>query len=296
MIIKIIILLLLAITINGCNILALSGGGAHGSAEVGIISKLIIEGKKWDIITGVSVGAINAGLLSMFEKENQHIGIIELSNLWFNLTNQKIYTLNINPIYSGSIFNNYPLYNTIHKTLNPYNGIPKITTFISATNMNTGEYHIFNNKEMTNITNTVNIIIASSSIPIFFPPKFHNENYYMDGGLFSNIMIDTARRYCNNTNITIDVALTGKPLNILTNEQIKKYTIVGNTVRAINIMSNSLFNHEIYFNDCSDGIDMNIYLPSKELHGGLFDFNKKDIIYNYNAGYNYVYHKTKYCV
>ena len=51
---------------NNCRILALSGGGAHGSFEVGVINHLDTMGYSWDIITGVSVGSINVGMLAMY--------------------------------------------------------------------------------------------------------------------------------------------------------------------------------------------------------------------------------------
>jgi predicted acylesterase/phospholipase RssA len=49
------------------NQLSFSGGGSLGAVEIGIIKKLSEGGlKKFDLYTGISAGALNAGLLSYF--------------------------------------------------------------------------------------------------------------------------------------------------------------------------------------------------------------------------------------
>jgi hypothetical protein len=63
-----------------CNILSFSGGGSYGAIEVGILSKIKLS--EYNLITGISAGALNAGLLSYFNsplKFNQ--GIQELTLL-----------------------------------------------------------------------------------------------------------------------------------------------------------------------------------------------------------------------
>jgi predicted patatin/cPLA2 family phospholipase len=274
---------------NNCRILALSGGGAHGSFEVGIIEKLTNMGYNWDVITGVSVGSINAGLLSMYTNTEQNIAIEKLKSLWFSLNNKKVYTVNLNPIFDGSLYDNKPLYNTLYSILNKYN-YTRREIFISATEVNSGYYRTFTNSDMPNTKTMVDIIISSSSIPIYFPPKLMNGKYYMDGGLFSNILIEPAVNYClkkNKTNIIIDAILASSPLNNVTSSEINKYTIFGTTHRAYELMFNALFNHELYIK-CNNGYKMYIYKPGNSLHGGLFDFNFEDIYKNYKIGYNSV--------
>ena len=54
-----------------CYALALSGGGTNAVWESGVIYGLTHYGNpedfKWDIVTGISGGAINTGMLSVFE-------------------------------------------------------------------------------------------------------------------------------------------------------------------------------------------------------------------------------------
>lgn len=292
---KIIILLILLSyvcarerTSTTCNILALSGGGAHGSFEIGVIDNLNRMGYNWDIITGVSVGSINVGMLSMYTADNQTSAISKLKSLWLNLTSDKVYTRNYNPIYDQSIYDNTPLCNTIYQELKPYNGTTKRKFYISSVEVNTGKYTVFSNSDVNNIKSLVDIIISSSSIPIYFPPKLMNNKYYMDGGLYNNELIDSAVKFCkkyNRTNITIDVVLASNPLTNMSTSDIGDLTIFGMGYRTYQLLMNSMFNHELY-KDCNKGYPMYIYYPTELLYGGLLDFNKDYLTKNYYIGYN----------
>lgn len=66
--------------------LVLSGGGAHGSWQSGVVSALFDCGHKYDIVTGVSVGAINALGVAY------GLGTSELRALWASLkSNSAVY-------------------------------------------------------------------------------------------------------------------------------------------------------------------------------------------------------------
>ena len=58
-----------------CRALALSGGGAKGSYEAGVIHGLVHlldpEDVKYDVVTGVSAGAINAAAISLWDIGNE---------------------------------------------------------------------------------------------------------------------------------------------------------------------------------------------------------------------------------
>ena len=57
---------------KSCRALALSGGGAKGSFEAGALYGLVMNDVdkskyRYDVVTGVSAGAINTGAISLFE-------------------------------------------------------------------------------------------------------------------------------------------------------------------------------------------------------------------------------------
>ena len=55
-----------------CRILSFRGGGVHGSWEAGVIKGIFenmpAEEIQYDIIAGVSIGAVNASILATFPK------------------------------------------------------------------------------------------------------------------------------------------------------------------------------------------------------------------------------------
>ena len=68
--------------------LALSGGGAKGAYEVGALWEMVNQGEdvQYDVISGVSVGAINALGLAMFEKGKEKEAVDYLRSRFENIT------------------------------------------------------------------------------------------------------------------------------------------------------------------------------------------------------------------
>lgn len=81
-----------------CNILSFSGGGSFGVVEVGILSQIAIE--KYDMITCVSAGGLNAGFLSYYNNVDTNLndGIDNLANIYIQMNNSDVYTHNFNQI------------------------------------------------------------------------------------------------------------------------------------------------------------------------------------------------------
>ena len=78
-----------------CRILSMSGGGSKGDYESGVVhsvfNTLVGKDAEYDVISGVSVGAINSAAFSLFAKGDE-VSLGEfMVNLWKNITNDKIY-------------------------------------------------------------------------------------------------------------------------------------------------------------------------------------------------------------
>ena len=69
-----------------CRALALSGGANHGAWEAGVIWGLQHYGNPedytWDVVTGVSAGAINTAAISVFAPEDSVNMSEYLSSAW----------------------------------------------------------------------------------------------------------------------------------------------------------------------------------------------------------------------
>src|SRR5271165_1179198 len=72
--------------------LILGGGGVKGSFSVGVLKHLLGDlGKQYDLIVGVSSGAINASFISQYPIGQEKLAIDTLSSMWLSLNNNIIY-------------------------------------------------------------------------------------------------------------------------------------------------------------------------------------------------------------
>jgi predicted patatin/cPLA2 family phospholipase len=194
-----------------CNVLALSGGGSYGALQLGILDKVKIE--QYDILTGVSIGGINAGVLSYFNylQDGYRIndGINLLKNFYFSLKTEDVYSSQnfMEIINCSSLFKTHfeSLFQRFHFDRLEYPSnevIPK--TLIGVFNLNNFkiEIHEF---EKLNKNDQKLLISASVSIPFIFPVTKINETNYNDPGFFQNEILkynNIERNECSNYSIT----------------------------------------------------------------------------------------------
>jgi predicted patatin/cPLA2 family phospholipase len=198
-----------------CNILALSGGGAFGAVEVGILDSLTSSKQipnNYDVVTGISAGALNAGFLSYFD--NVSSAIPQMIDIFSNLTTNDVYTTDYLGIFTRwSIYDNSPLEQTLTKILQSIiqSKNPPIT-LIGASNIITEVLDIFKFNNLS-LVDKINVLMSTSAIPLAFPPRKYNNELYVDGGVISNEIINQAigEIQCNFYNITFISASTRNP-------------------------------------------------------------------------------------
>jgi predicted acylesterase/phospholipase RssA len=189
-----------------CNVLALSGGGSFGAVEVGILDRIRLP--KYDMITGISAGGLNAGFLSYFGN-SMEAGVENLKNVYFGLTNASVYTHGAFQVpRSWSFYDTAPLRKTIDLELGKlkYDG-DRVPTLIGSTNLNQGVLQIFQFEKQTK-RRQIDIMMATSAIPLVFPPQIIDGNYYVDGGVIANEIVNGIDAYleCDQYNITFIAA------------------------------------------------------------------------------------------
>jgi predicted patatin/cPLA2 family phospholipase len=194
------ILLSILSLVNSLNQLSFSGGGSFGAVEIGILKRINeLQPKKYDLYTGISAGALNAGFLSYYD--NINLGINNAERLYSSIRNHMIYDLV--PNTGLSILNTEPLFKTLTKIIQSMPKNPSIHTLIGSTNLYSGKLDIYTFEEMDDI-NKVLLLMSSSAIPGMFPPINFNNQLYADGGTLSNelIQVEHDNKYLNITFIT----------------------------------------------------------------------------------------------
>jgi NTE family protein len=160
--------------------LVLSGGGAKGAFQF-MAEKYAreVKGYQWDVIAGVSVGALNGVMLAM--KKYQR-----LEDLWWNISRDQIMTGKLNlwsilkiAFGAQSIYSNDPLWKLL-QTEYEYQKVA-VDLRIGVVSLRTGEYVRFVPSE----PGFEKAILASTTIPIVWKPVRVSATYpdMVDGGV-----------------------------------------------------------------------------------------------------------------
>lgn len=184
--------------------LALEGGGAKGSYEIGAYIALKKLGYKFDMVVGTSIGALNAAIIAQ--------GDIKLGKkLWLNMDSE-IVGISNNFVET---FKNFKLdKKSINESINEIKSIIKnkgldvskykelIETYIDEekvrkSKMNYGLVTVrlkdFRPLELTikdiKPGKLTEYILASSYLPGFKFDKIIDDSFYIDGGFFNNLPI-----------------------------------------------------------------------------------------------------------
>src|SRR4051794_37900408 len=195
--------------------LVLQGGGALGAFELGVIEWLLDQGIRPDVVSGVSIGAINATVLCGCRNRDPRAA---LNGLWADLTtpsfpppldglNPRLSTLGnpgmyfprvdyLNVLGWTSFYDTLPLRLTLERhvdfeRLRPDGQRQSTRLILTATNLRTGKLDRFDSSQMPIRPAHV---MASGSLPPSFPPTDApappevggGDQPYWDGGLFDN--------------------------------------------------------------------------------------------------------------
>lgn len=194
--------------IQGCDILSLSGGGSFGINEVAILDNLYDHSqiKDFDLVTGISAGGLNTGFLSYFPDLKE--GLTQIKNVYFNLVDSDVYVNNeLHILSTYALMDTTPLRTTINQTLTTLekNKKGERAVIIGSTNIDREVLDIYQFNKYS-FEDKINIMMATSAIPIAFPPIMLRGDYHVDGGMFSNEIILEAISYlpdCNEYNFLI---------------------------------------------------------------------------------------------
>ncbi len=179
--------------------LVLSGGGTRGFAHLGAIKALEDHGIKPDIISGVSAGSIVGAFYADGQNADQALKAF--------MSKRMIDFMEL-IIPKNGLIKMTGFEKTLRKRLKAktFKDL-KIPLIIHAVNINTAEYASFDSGDL------VQAVMASSSIPVVFPPVIIDGNQYMDGGLINNFPVEPLLGKCKKI-IGINVNPVGKENNI----------------------------------------------------------------------------------
>ncbi len=194
------------------------GGGALGTYQVGAYEALSEHGYLPTMITGISIGSINAAIIAGNKPEMRFKRLLQF---WDKISTKIPFPMlseyglskfhhfcsaqsalffgqpgfftpkSINPwlLPSGtpdefSFYNTAPLRETLLELIDfKYLNEKHVRLCLGAVDLESGDFVFFDSKKEEI---TVDHVLASSALPPGFPPVLLNGRYYVDGGVYSN--------------------------------------------------------------------------------------------------------------
>ena len=217
--------------------LILSGGGAKGAFQVGA-EKYAREqkGYNWDIIAGVSVGALNGAMLAM----GKYARLLEI---WQNISADQVYTggfnlLSLLKILLGkrSFYGNEPLWRRLQNEIEP----ARITADlrVGAVSLLSGEYVRFCKDD----AHLAKAVLASTAMPVIWEPVDVSPHHLdmVDGGVRSVSPLGDVIKDDPDEIVVIN-CFPRKPEEL--KERPKNVLEVG--LRALDLLLNELFQNDL---------------------------------------------------
>jgi NTE family protein len=273
--------------------LVLSGGGAKGAYQIGVLRHLLSDLQiHYDILTGVSVGALNATFLAQYSKGQEQQAYTNLRELWLDIDDSKIYKnwyfgllWKLPLLWKPSVYNSKPLWNLVRKNVDTV----KIKNSgkhlrVGAISLDTGNYRTWSEKDPDIREGT----IASSAFPGMLTPIRIDGQTWTDGGAREITPVHDAINLGATSIHAVNCSPTG--LKQVAATELKTLSIAK---RVIDIMSDEIDLWDFKVTELhnrlpSKGkrvVDLKVVRPTTPLLHDSLDFDPKKIRRNIEQGY-----------
>lgn len=252
--------------------LVLSGGGSKGAYQVGVLRKLLVDdGIKYDLVAGISVGAINASVLAQFPLGQEAQAWEELKAVWDQVRTSKVrkgwcLVGKIASLWEASVYNSAPLQTWIKSSLDQAKIISSGRKLrVVAVSWDSGESYVADEVD----PDIASWVCASSSFPVMLSPVSVRGQLWADGGVRSLTPLGEAIR-AGATDV--DVVLCGDPDLEEPFHSKGRAALPGLMVRALELMSNQIMRADLKIcglkNDLAGPyrqVNVRVYKPSIDL-------------------------------
>ena len=196
-----------------CRILSFRGGGVHGSYEVGVLNALVDhmppEELHYDYVGGVSIGAVNASIFSLYGKGQEKEAARFMYDLWNGRETSEFFHFRswwpIKGFSESSLADNAPFREILDGIFGNRDFKRKLS--IMSSDLNTGQTIIFD--ETMSLADRLDGILSSTTVPLAFPTVHMDDMVLVDGSLFATISIgdpiERCREEVDDKDIIVDV-------------------------------------------------------------------------------------------
>jgi hypothetical protein len=263
---------------QSCLSVSLEGGGSHGAYEAGALYTMAYTlpaaSVAYDIISGISAGAINTGAMVQFPKGQEQAMATFMVNTWLTIGgNSSVYVQWPGGVlFEPGVYDTSPLRQFLTSRLTK--GIQRPFT-VGTTSLDTGTFVNFD--ETIGSQNLVEAIMCSGSPPFIFPYQNFQGNTFADGGCLINLDVFQAISRCyaktnNYAAITVDLIFDTKIDTIPASTSFNTIDVLS---RVTNIQS---YNGAIwYYHQAQEAYPAvkfrYVIIPSGPMPGGIVPLN-----------------------
>lgn len=272
----------------------MSGGGDKGAYQaavyLGLVKNSSPEEVAYDVLTGVSAGALNALALSVFEPTDLLRAADFITALWNSVPDYSVYQHWPGGIPDGlflrkGIFDISPGRQWL--TDNLRNKTVKRKVSFATVDANAAEYYVIDyNATETQPEDLVESALASSALPGIFSQVNRGNRTLIDGGVIWNLDISSAIRRCkeiveNEEDIIVDIILCGNENKIKTKEDLHKLSAMDHMLRSMEIKDyySSINNYRSTMKLHPNVQFRHLIVPSEDISDNLIplEFSKEQI-------------------
>lgn len=275
--------------------LVLSGGGCKGAYQVGALKCLLGEARiQYDILCGVSVGALNAAFVAQFPLGSEQAASNGLVELWAGLDTSKIYKkwfplAEAMAICKPSVYDSSPLQELVRSRLD----VEKVRSSgrslrVGAVSLMSGEYRLFGE----DYADVAGAVLASSAFPAMLTPIELEGELWTDGGVRDVTPLKAAIDLGADEVDIIMCAPEANPVRFPIEATSLKIAqrcidIMADEITANDIQIAQQVNALVESGSCSDKrlIKMRIIRPSEVLIDNSLDFEPSKLIAMISKGY-----------
>ncbi len=194
-----------------CLAFVLGGGGARGALEVGALRFLLEAGYKPDLLVGTSIGAVNAVGLALWGMDST--GIERLEQAYQNLAASRLMDPRLIQFAALGILSDRPSRYTsrrvreffISEGITPdlcFGQFSEVRLGMVGTDLDSGETVIYGRDPEQSILQG---LMASIALPLWFAPVDEDGHSVIDGGVLSNLPIESALKLGATEIIALDL-------------------------------------------------------------------------------------------
>lgn len=239
--------------------LVLCGGGSRGALEVGFYRAACELGLPVNLVLGSSIGALNGAFIAGGTAPD------ELARLWVEVRRQDVMRWNwkglLRPRRDPGLYTLDPLREVLRRRL-PATRFENLSIPLTIT---TTDLQLGKAVHWSGTGDLIEPLVASLSLPVFFPPVRIGDHQFVDGGVANNVPLDQARSLGTLHALMIEcVCCQGIPASFA--------GFLGVLGRSLSIAFDCKYNMDR--EHAGKSMQLHVVRPQLQLDVGLLDFSR----------------------